>query len=679
MQQVQGRHTHWRNLRWTLGGLGLVALLLIGQGIAPAGAHVVVPATGTATVDLTPTATATPTVDIAATMVGNTATAVSRTATALSSTATAQAAQGTVVSIGATQTALAATITALASTPLATRTPLPTATPTATPVPCLDSYEPDGEPAAARPLVVGEQQTHLLCPAGDADWVTFFAKAGKAYRLATTDLSSGIDTYLYLFAPDGRTVLAQNDDAPGAHGPSLLVWVPSVDGWYLLQIKNQGDIGAPGLAYTLSLNLADAPTVTLTSTAAPSATATPLLPVTPTLTVSPTLTPSPVPPALATLPATPDPLLHPQGGSAGTGGVPAIAAGPTDGLTPDLLEPNDRFEEAYPLDLGVVYQHLNFVPATPGANDADFYSFRTKPGNCYALTTGDLTAGLDTTILLWTAAPTREGRRLLAQNDDARPHTSDLSSFVRWCNPLSGPDDRWIVAEIHNYGLAPASDPRGKTYSLLVQIDPPTPTPSPTPQPSPATPPPFMPSVPGGGVGGGSGSSGSPANTPAPVLPAPVPPTASLPPSLLPLLPTSTTIPAAGGTLPRSPTPAASPTFVATPTPTPVTVQVDVVAYVAPLGDLDPQRGPQPDDGIQGVAVLLIDGPTNAVLQTALTDRNGHAALRWVWTDSVRIALPAFRWGRSLSWEDVQRESQGTGRLYLEARTPGYALPGIFP
>jgi hypothetical protein len=108
-------------------------------------------------------------------------------------------------------------------------------------------------------------------------------------------------------------------------------------------------------------------------------------------------------------------------------------------------------------------------------------------------------------------------------------------------------------------------------------------------------------------------------------------------------------------------------------------VQVDVVAYVAPTGDQDPQRSPQPDDGIEGVAVLLIDGPTNAVLQTALTGRNGHAALRWVWNGWVRIALPAFRWGRALAWEDVQRESQGAGCLYLEARTPGYALPGIFP
>jgi hypothetical protein len=545
-----------------------------------------------------------------------------------------------------------------------------------TAVPCLDSYEPDGEPQAARPLVVGEQQAHLLCPAGDADWVTFFAKAGKAYRLATSNLSTGVDTYLYLFAPDGRTVLAQNDDAPDGHGPSTLLWAAPADGWYFLQIKNQGDIGAPGLAYTLALSLADAPTATLTVTAVPSVILT-SPPSTTTLTATPLIAQPVVPATFPALAPTPDPLLHPQMGSGSTAGVPVFDAGPSDGLTPDRLEPDDSFEAAHPLDVGALYQHLNFVPTTETGKDVDYYSFRTKPGNCYALTTGDLTAGLDTTIVLWTAAPMREGRRLLAQNDDARPHTADLSSFVRWCNPLNGPDDRWLVAEIHNYGLTPASDPRGKTYSLLVQIDPPTPAPSPTPRPSPAESP--VSGEPRGGPSGLGGAGGSRENTPVPMLPVPSLPTAQTSASQVPVIPAATTIPTARVASPTSSTPLATVTLPATPTATPVTVQVDVVAYVAPTGDTDPQRGPQPDDGIEGVAVLLIDGPTNAVLQTALTDRNGHAALRWVWTNWVRVALPAFRWGRALTWEDVQRESQATGRLYLEARTPGYALPGIFP
>lgn len=667
MQQRFSMHKGWGGTWWRGSALVLLGLALVGSAALPVGVTGQVPASATSTLDFTPTATST--VDTTATAVWGTATAVSSTATAISLTATAQAAQGTVVSIGATQTALVATITALAVvSPSPTQSPAPSATPTPTPVPCLDSFEPDGEPRAAWPLLPGEAQRRLFCPAGDADWATFFGKAGKAYRLETSELTAGADTYLYLFAPDGQTLLAENDDALGGRGPSGMLWVPPADGWYFLQVKNQGDIGFPGLGYTLSLVLADAPTNTPA-----------LRPASATPTVSPMVTSGPptnIPAATpAVVPsATLDPLLHPQTGGAGTGGVPVFLAGPADGMTPDRLDPNDQFEQAYAINVGALYQHLNFVPALPGPSDTDFYSFRTKPGNCYALTTGDLAAGLDTTILLWKAAPTREGRRLVAQNDDSHPHTPDLSSFVRWCNPLTGPDDLWLVAQIRNYGLTPGTDPRGKTYSLLVEIDPPTATPTPTLPPSPALSP--VAPAPGGGGSGGRG-------TPAPVPPMPLTAQPGLPPPTpVPSPPASslaTATPVPVGMLTGTPTPASSATPSPTPTLTPAWVQVDVVAYVAPAADPNPLHGPQPDEGIEGVAVLLIDAPTNAVLQTALTDANGHAALRWAWSGPVRIALPAFRWGRALGWDEVQRESKGTGRLYLEARTTGYPLPGIFP
>src|SRR4051794_5826894 len=53
----------------------------------------------------------------------------------------------------------------------------PTATPgkatpvTATAPLCRDSYEDDGVPSQAKPLVVGETQTRTFCPVHDADWV----------------------------------------------------------------------------------------------------------------------------------------------------------------------------------------------------------------------------------------------------------------------------------------------------------------------------------------------------------------------------------------------------------------------------------------------------------------------------------------------------------------------------
>src|SRR5690349_19850692 len=62
---------------------------------------------------------------------------------------------------------------------------------TASPVACRDAFEDDGIPARARPLVLGEPQAHLLCPAGDADWLTFFAHAGKGYDITTTQLGPG--------------------------------------------------------------------------------------------------------------------------------------------------------------------------------------------------------------------------------------------------------------------------------------------------------------------------------------------------------------------------------------------------------------------------------------------------------------------------------------------------------
>src|SRR5205807_282999 len=84
----------------------------------------------------------------------------------------------------------------------------------------------------------------------------------------------GVDTYLNLLAPDGRTLLAENDDAEGVHGPSRLVFYPQADGWYFVQAKNQGDIGYPGLQYSLSLGQVDIPTATPVPTKQATATAT---------------------------------------------------------------------------------------------------------------------------------------------------------------------------------------------------------------------------------------------------------------------------------------------------------------------------------------------------------------------------------------------------------------------
>lgn len=134
---------------------------------------------------------------------------------------------------------------------------------------CLDIFEPDGLPEQARLITSNEiQEERRLCPAGDADWVTFFAKAGKRYILYTDtrryrgrnavngETQAGADTVMILTDRDGVTLLDVNDDIPGGNTlDSQIEFTPNVDGFYYAQIKNVGDIGNQFIRYDLVLLL----------------------------------------------------------------------------------------------------------------------------------------------------------------------------------------------------------------------------------------------------------------------------------------------------------------------------------------------------------------------------------------------------------------------------------------
>ena len=517
-------------------------------------------------------------------------------------------------------------LASLASQGEVTRAAQAAATPTADL--CRDRYEDDGVPSQAKPLVIGETQNHLFCPAGDADWLTFFANRGKGYRIETSFAGAGVDSYLNLFAPDGRTLITANDDAPGARGASQITFYPPADGWYYIQAKNQGDIGYAGLGYSIGLRQLDAPTSTATATA----------------------TKPPATPAPTQKPASAGDLLHPQPSS--EGGLPVFAAGPPDATAQDAFEPNDAREQAKPVNVGALYKYLNFIHQVQASTDVDFYTFRAKPGLCYLVKTQDLSPGLDTTILLWQAVNGREKWKLVAQNDDAHLGTADLGSSVRWCATA----DRDVVAEVRNYGGRVATDPLGKTYSLAVMVDPPTPAPTKVPAGSPPehAPPQRHQSA------QGTAAQGVPAQSRLPQAPAVPSPTATAPPTSTP------------------PAPSASPTLTAlpaSPTATPPQVSVDVVAYIADQS----ATGPNPGDGIVGLPVLLVDVRTNAVIERIATDENGHARITWEWQGPVRVALPAFRWGKTLQLGDFTAGSGNGKSLLLQARMSGYALPGIYP
>ncbi|RRR68623.1 MAG: peptidase [Candidatus Viridilinea halotolerans] len=188
-------------------------------------------------------------------------------------------------------------------------------TPTQVDFVCLDLFEPDGLPEQARLITSNEiQENRSLCPEGDADWVTFFGKTGKRYIIYTDtrryrgrivvngETQAGADTVLVLTDRDGVSMLDFNDDIPGGNTlDSQIEFIPEVDGFYFIQIKNVGDIGNQFIRYDLVLLLClpgqtDCGRTTITDA--------PINPITPQPTgtpdrefsLDPTNTPVPVPP-----------------------------------------------------------------------------------------------------------------------------------------------------------------------------------------------------------------------------------------------------------------------------------------------------------------------------------------------------------------------------------------------
>ncbi|HET6314016.1 MAG TPA: pre-peptidase C-terminal domain-containing protein [Chloroflexia bacterium] len=142
--------------------------------------------------------------------------------------------------------------------PTITASPSPTFnpnSPTPTPSPCNDSFEPDGVPQEAELFLIGSSQSHIICPATDADWVRFYARAGKVYTIRTTNLGIGLDTYMFLFDSNASSILAENDDGGDGSVASRIDFYPLRDDYYYVQVKNAGDIGGPQQTYDLSLSV----------------------------------------------------------------------------------------------------------------------------------------------------------------------------------------------------------------------------------------------------------------------------------------------------------------------------------------------------------------------------------------------------------------------------------------
>lgn len=189
-----------------------------------------------------------------------------------------------------------------------------------------DRFEPNNDAGSA--TVVGLQTEPGLTLSGDdVDYFTGYLKAGQMVSIQTT-VTDGLDTRLKLFW-NGQ-LLAENDDRSPVDVGSQIVFTAPADGWYVALVEKATVYNG---RYDLTISLVE-----------PTATATPW----------PTATPSPT----ATLPPSPTPVIQ-----------------------PDLAEPNNTPQTAWPVTPG---QRSAY---TVGAGDVDYFTFIAKAGSRYTCET----------------------------------------------------------------------------------------------------------------------------------------------------------------------------------------------------------------------------------------------------------------------------------------------------
>ncbi|MBP7686861.1 MAG: PilN domain-containing protein [Thermoflexales bacterium] len=289
-----------------------------------------------------------------------------------------------------------------------------------------DEYEPDNTDVLARPISIGSPQLHNFYPGLDVDTETFLAKSGRYYRITTSDLTPGVDTFISISVGDRVYI---NDDAkPGTLASELSFQNTQVDVIAIIRTTNRGQYGIDK-RYQLSVEE-----------------------------VVPTLTPTPGP-AATTAAAT----LVPTSTVA-----PTATSAPTATPVPDLRDAYES-DETLPKPIAIAQSQLhNFYPE----GDFDQVQFLVKSGRFYRLYTTDLAMGVDTFMTIGVGTS-------IYTNDDAKPGmlASDLTFSVTGGDVIA-------TARITNRGQFGPD----KQYQLVLEEFVPTPTPVTTSTPVPFTP-----------------------------------------------------------------------------------------------------------------------------------------------------------------------------------------------
>ncbi len=124
---------------------------------------------------------------------------------------------------------------------------------TAPTVPVGDAYEFDGYATLAKPIVIGQTQTHSILPAGEVDWVKFTVGIPGVSNMRLETAGASGDTQMWLFGPNNAsTLVAYNDDKGSGSYFSLITIASLAPGTYYIGIREYGDNGIIP-AYTLQV------------------------------------------------------------------------------------------------------------------------------------------------------------------------------------------------------------------------------------------------------------------------------------------------------------------------------------------------------------------------------------------------------------------------------------------
>ena len=109
-----------------------------------------------------------------------------------------------------------------------------------------DTFEPDDGPSQAGLATLGRDHgRHWFHTETDRDWAKFAAEAGRTYVIATERLGHLADTVVRLFAPDGATLLAEDDNSGWERNASLLTMTVPSSGTYYVMVRQSASVSPP--------------------------------------------------------------------------------------------------------------------------------------------------------------------------------------------------------------------------------------------------------------------------------------------------------------------------------------------------------------------------------------------------------------------------------------------------